>query len=111
LDCDDIGDLHHILIEGNTFICKALNKLGIRFFRASFNSLVQAHNNSFSMRHQSQDPASLTEYCIKNVVSAGYNPDALVFTKTGTATITLLDESTATGTTTYDTNTYMRIPS
>ncbi|MBD2861393.1 right-handed parallel beta-helix repeat-containing protein [Paenibacillus oceani] len=108
LDCDDVGDIRHIVIEGNSFICTAQNKLGVRFFRPSQGSSVHVHNNSFLLRMS--DPARVAEYSVKNGGTASYNLDALVSVKKGTCLATLPDGTQITGTTIVDSNTYEPIP-
>lgn len=108
LDCDDVGDLRHILIEGNTFICHAANKIGVRLFRPSARTSIQAHNNTFMLRRT--DMTGLKEACLKNAFTAPYNADALVRTIAGTCTIVLPDTTEVTGTTAHDTNRYIGLP-
>ncbi|MFC3772008.1 right-handed parallel beta-helix repeat-containing protein [Paenibacillus sp. GCM10012303] len=110
LDCDDVGDIRHVVIEGNSFICTALNKLGVRFFRPSQGSSVHVHNNSFLLRLSNHAPASVAEYSVKNGGTAGYNLDAIVSIKKGSCTAMLPDGTPITGTTIVDSNTYEPIP-
>lgn len=105
LDCDDVGDLRHIVIEGNTFICHAANKIGVRLFRPSARTSVQAHNNTFMLRRA--DLSGLKEACLKNAYTGSYNANALVRTIEGTCTVTLPDATVVTGSTSHDTNRYI----
>lgn len=108
LDCDDVGDLRNILIEGNTFICQAANKIGVRLFRPSARTYVQAHNNTFMLRRA--DMAGLKDACLRNAYTGSYNPDALAQSIEGTCTVMLPDATEATGATSHDTNRYIGLP-
>lgn len=110
LDCDDLGDLANIEIEGNTFICKVHDQRGIRLFRASAGSSVSAHNNAFTMRQSEPAVMPIAERCIKNESGPGYNDAALRFVKTGTSTIVMPGAGKVTVEFEQDTNGYSVLP-
>lgn len=109
LNSDDDGDLKELVIEGNTFICPVKDKIGIRMFLPTANSLVHVHNNTFIMRFSNLAPERVAEYCVRNVASTGYNERAMISVKQGECTITLPDQTEIVGTTTQDTNVYTGI--
>lgn len=105
LDCDDVGDLINIVIEGNTFLCRARDKSGITLFRPSLLTKVVVHRNTFIMRSSDPSQAQMAARYIKNAYTSGYNADALESTISGTCEL-----NGATGVTSHNTNVFIALP-
>ncbi|RKN86641.1 right-handed parallel beta-helix repeat-containing protein [Paenibacillus ginsengarvi] len=110
MNCDDIGDLASIEIQGNTIVCKTHDQLGVRLFRASRGTSVQVHDNAFTMRRSELAAVALDEMCIKNDSGAEYNQAALCSVKSGTSTLLMPDNQKITAVISQDTNSYSVLP-